>query len=310
MPDEGCCIEVLHTCGRHGLAALASDVLRVLNKMEVHWDEHHFAPIVEAFCRQGDIKEAFGVLELMHNNNVPPTLETASPIFEAISGSTDAVDQAYGYLDDMHKGGRAINIAAYNVVVQACVALLDLQRAIGIYKAAGDLGVTPNLETYNLLFSACITASHRELGDRLLEDMVQAKIKPDARTYERLIFLCLTQPTYEDAFYYLEEMKTRGLHPTQATYEALVRKCFSAGDNRHALALEEMVESGFEVSGKLRAYLESGGRVGVFEPPTKMFAPREQAAQAEPAAEEATEETEEETEEEPRKVVPEEQVYL
>ena len=149
----------------------------------------------------------------------------------------------------------------------------DLQRALGTYKAAGDLGVTPNVETYNLLLSACISARHRELGDRLLAEMREAGINPDAQTYERLIVLCLTQPTYEDAFYYLEEMKTVGLTPTQAVYEAIIRKCFSVGDTRHQLAMEEMLESGYEVNGKLRAFLE--GRRGNSDIKPKVFAPVE-----------------------------------
>lgn len=272
-PDEGCCINVLHTAGRHGLSSLAPDVIKVLQSMNVEWAEHHFAPVVEAFCRDGDIKEALGVLELMRNNDVPPSLETASPIFEVISGSADAVDEAYGILEDMHNEGRTVDVAAFNVVIQACVALMDLQRALGTYQVAGDLAVKPNIDTYNLLLSACISASHRQLGDRLISEMREANVTPDEHTYERLIVLCLTQPTYEDAFYYLEEMKTRALRPTQAIYESIIRKCFSVGDSRHQLALDEMVEEGHEVNGRLQKFLDSSGS-GEFQPMRKAFSPQ------------------------------------
>ncbi|EKM48927.1 uncharacterized protein PHACADRAFT_265975 [Phanerochaete carnosa HHB-10118-sp] len=270
-PDEGCCINVLHTAGRHGLSSLAPDVIKALQSLNVEWAEHHFAPVVEAFCRDGDVKEAFGVLELMRNNDVPPTLETASPIYEVISGSADIVDEAYGMLEDLRNEKRTVDVAAFNVVIQACVALMDLQRALGTYQVAGDLGVTPNIDTYNLLLSACVSAGHRQLGDRLINDMREASVAPDAYTYERLVSLCLTQPTYEDAFYYLEEMKTRGIRPTQLIYESIIRKCFSLGDTRHQLALDEMIEQGYELHGKLRNFLE--GNQGKFEPKTKGFAP-------------------------------------
>ncbi|GJE94436.1 hypothetical protein PsYK624_106060 [Phanerochaete sordida] len=282
-PDEGCCISVLHTAGRHGLSSLAPSVVEVLQSMNVTWEEHHFAPVVEAFCRDGNLKEAFGVLELMRTNDVPPTLETASPIYEAISGSADSLDDAYAILVDMHEGSRTVDVAAFNVVIQACVALLDLQRALGTYQSASELNVKPNADTYNLLLSACVTAGHRQLGDRLINDMREAGIAPDVRTYERLILLCLTQPTYEDAFYYLEEMKTRSLRPTLLIYESIVRKCFSAGDSRHQLALDEMVEQGYEIHGKLKNFLE--GSQNRFEPKAKNFAPQKGNAEGEQSVE-------------------------
>lgn len=274
-PDEGCCVNVLHTAGRHGLSAIAPDVIRVLQNMNVIWAERHFAPVVEAFCRAGDVKEAFGILELMRNNGVPPSMESAYPIFEVISGSADTVDEAYGLLDDMHTEGRGVDVAAFNIVIQACVALMDLQRALGTYRAAHDLDVKPNVETYNLLLSACIDVRHRELGDRLLQEMREAGISPDARTYERLIVLCLTQPTYEDAFYYLEEMKTVGLNPSQAIYEAIIRRCFDVGDTRHQLAMDEMLERGYEVNGKLRAFLQGSDKTGPPDLARKVFAPKD-----------------------------------
>lgn len=241
--------------------------------MQVTWDEHHFAPLIEALCRDGDFREAFGVLSLMRDHDIQPSLETAYPIFEVISESVDTVDDAYGVLDSTKQDGNIVDISALNVVIQACIALGDLQRALGMYKAASDLGVTPNIETYNLLLSACIRTSHRELGDRILNEMRVAGVQPDVRTYERLVVLCLTQTNYEHAFYYLEEMKSRTLRPTVAIYEAIIRKCFSVGDTRHQLALEEMVEQGYEVSGKLKAFME-GGVSGPYEPRTRSFKPR------------------------------------
>lgn len=281
-PDEGCCISVLHTAGRHGLSSIAPDVIRVLNGMNVEWSERHFAPVIEAFCRDGDVKEAFGVLELMRTKDISPSLETAHPIFELISSSPDAVDEAYGILEDMHNENRVVDVAAFNVVIQACVALIDLQRALGTYQAAKDLNVKPNVETYNLLLTACIEVRHRKLGDRLLAEMREGGISPDVRTYERLIMLCLTQPTYEDAFYYLEEMKTVGLTPSQAVYDAIIRRCYSVGDTRYRLAIDEMLEQGYEMSGTLKAFLTNDGKTNSGPPDLepKKFAPR--GAQGQP----------------------------
>ena len=114
--------------------------------------------------------------------------------------------------------------------------------------------------TFNILLTACIAAEHRELGDRLLTEMREAKIKPDAGTYERLVVLCLTQPTYEDAFFYLEDMKGANIVPPQSVYEAIIRRCVSVGDSRYKLAVAEMLEHGYEMPAKLKAFIDSGGQ--------------------------------------------------
>ena len=276
---------MLHTCARHGISSLAPDVIRVLASMNVQWAEHHFAPVIEAFARDADVREAFAILELMRNHGIMPSIETAQPIFELITSSVETVDEAYGFLVEARQAGRVVDISAFNVIIQACVALADLQRALGTYQSASDLGVVPDVETYNLLLTACISARHRQLGDRILKEMLDAGISPDIRTYERLVVLCLTQPTYEDAFYYLEEMKTRGLVPTQAIYEAIIRKCFSVGDNRYKIAIDEMLERGYVMHGKLQKYLETGSSKP-FNPKPKALAPTKDIALAPEEAEE------------------------
>lgn len=231
-----------------------------MKNMNIVWEEHHFAPVVEAFCGEGNVREAIVLLQLMRDSGLTPLMETAYPIFRMIRTDVDKVDEAFGVLETLKEEGKNVDVVALNVVIQACVALGDLQRALGTYKAAGDLGITPSVDTYNTLLSACVVAQHRELGDRLLVEMREAQIKPNARTYERLIVLCLTQPTYEDAFFYLEEMKSGGILPPQTVYEALIRRCVAVGDTRYNLAVEEMLEQGYEMPQALQQFIESGGK--------------------------------------------------
>ncbi|KZT66398.1 hypothetical protein DAEQUDRAFT_675174 [Daedalea quercina L-15889] len=258
-PDEGLCIQVLHTAGRHGRSALALDAFRILGRIGVEWQEHHFAPVIEALCKEKRIKDALATLDMMRDHDITPLLETALPISNAVATDTDTVDEAWGYLEALREEGKRVDVSAINVVIRAAIILGDLQRAVGTYKAAGSLGVEPNVDTYNLLFAGCIAAKHRELGDRLLTEMKGAGVRPDARTYERLIALCLTQANYEDAFFYLEEMKAEGHAPPRSVYIALIRKCVALGDTRYRLAVEEMLECGYEVGEDLQRFIDSGG---------------------------------------------------
>ncbi|KAL4073938.1 hypothetical protein J3A83DRAFT_4091558, partial [Scleroderma citrinum] len=254
-PDEGACIAVLHTCARHGLADLATDAIRVLRSIGVEWHEHHFAPLLEAFASAGKVKEAFGTLHLLRNNGIVPRPETVQPISDLLKSDVDTIDGIWKVLDELRDEGHTIDAAAINAIIDASIALGDLQRAIGAYKTFQDYGSKPDIETFNLLLRGCIGASHRELGDKLLLDLKQAGIRPNALTYERIIILCLTQSAYEDAFFYLEEMKAQKFLPPLRVYEAIIRTCVAAGDSRYALALTELGQCGYSLSQDLRRYV-------------------------------------------------------
>ncbi|KAI6157784.1 hypothetical protein BKA82DRAFT_4061395 [Pisolithus tinctorius] len=247
-PDEGTCIAVLHTCARHGLADLATDVIRVLRSIGVDWQEHHFAPLLEAFARVGKLKEAFGTLHLLRSNGIVPLPETTQPITDILKGDVDAVDGVWKILDELRDEGHTIDAAAINTVIEASIALGDLQRAVGAYKAFREYASKPDVETFNHLLQGCINTCHRELGDKLLLDLKQANVRPNALTYERTILLCLTQPTYEDAFFYLEEMKAQKIVPPLRVYDAIIRTCVVAGDSRYSLALAELEQCGYTLS--------------------------------------------------------------
>ncbi|KAG2153753.1 uncharacterized protein EDB93DRAFT_1134621 [Suillus bovinus] len=259
-PDEGLCIDVLHTAGRHGLSNLATDVIRVLRSMGADWQEYHFAPLVEAMCNAGNLKDAFGTLDLMRSSNIFPTAITTQPIYDVLKQDIDKVDSAWGLLDKLKSEGKSIDRTAINAIIRAAISLSDLQRAVGAYKAFPDYKCVPDVDTFNTLLSGCIVASHRGLGDRLLLDLQELGIKPDATTYERIIILCLTQATYEDAFFYLEEMKAQKFVPPRSVYDAIIRTCIAADDSRYSLALDELKQCGYTVSKSLQAFIDSGGQ--------------------------------------------------
>ncbi|KAI0312343.1 hypothetical protein OF83DRAFT_1146592 [Amylostereum chailletii] len=259
IPDEGVCMEALHTAGRHGLPELAMDVLTTLRKMEVPLKEYHFAPIVEAFCQKGSLKEAFAILCTIREHGIIPNAETSHPIFLYIRKNEDALDEAWSALEALHEEGRQLDITAINVIVQASVSQGDLQRAIGTYQLCSELGLSPNVDTFNFLLSGAIGAQHRELGDRIVSDMKQANVCADGQTYERLVILCLTGETYEDAFFFLEEMKANQFVPPLSIYEAIIRRCVVDRDSRYKVAVEELQEQGYSVSRELQAFIDSGG---------------------------------------------------
>ncbi|KAF9529331.1 hypothetical protein CPB83DRAFT_853083 [Crepidotus variabilis] len=252
LPDEGTVVAVLHTAARYGLPDLATDALRVLKLTGVTWQELHFAALIEAFCRNEQLKEAFVTLDIMRTNGVEPSETTANSILDYVKRDANTLDTAWAVLDTIHSSGSGVGVDAVKVVIKAAIAIGDLQRAIGIYKALPDYSLSPDISIFDTLLEGCVIAQHRQLGDLLLEDIKQAGLKPDIHTFEQMIRLCLTQDVYEDAFYYLEEMKSAQISPPQSVYEAMAEKCKNAQDSRLGMVLEEMKELGYEAASNLK----------------------------------------------------------
>lgn len=244
LPDEGTCISVLRTAARHGAPDLATEVLGVLKGLDIQWDESHFSAVVEAFCQKGQIKEALLTLGIMKENQIIPTAVTTSCITERALTSSEAIDDMWGIVDQMHQNGQPVD-DALKLIVESSAKLGDLQRTVGAYKALSDYNMVPDIEMCNAILDACVAVQHRQLADMVLEDMKKAGVVPNEETYSKLIHLCLSQPTYEQAFFYLEEMKGAGILPPRDIYVALISKCWSVGDNRAELVVEELRECGY-----------------------------------------------------------------
>ncbi|KAJ4468148.1 hypothetical protein J3R30DRAFT_3559656 [Lentinula aciculospora] len=243
-PSEGLCMGVLHTAARHGLPELATDVLRVLKLTGVPLQERHFASLIEAFCKAGQIKEAFMTVDIMQE--ITPSLpSTLLPILNHVKKTTDTFDSTWALMDEIHQE-RPLQISSLNIIIRAAVALGDMQRAVGAYKSFPEYNVKADRETFHLLLEGAVAARHQPLGDRILQDMKQANIVFDPQTYELMIELAITQDTYEDAFEHLEVMKAAGFRPSASAYQSLVKKCAINGDPRYTIAMEESEEMGYE----------------------------------------------------------------
>lgn len=258
-PDEGTCVSILTSVERFGNHALGLSVLRTLKAMGVVWKEHHLSPIVGAFAKSGDLREAFETVGMIRSGSVIHgaglTLlnsRTLNPILQSlVDGGVGGIDRVWPVLDKMHAEGKNIDVTIGNVIILACVALNDLQRAMSAYQSFDQYGIKPDVDTFNALLSVCVARSQLALGKKIVAEMKQLEINPDRVTYERLVLLSLTQSIYEDAFDYLEEMKRRKLLPPVSVYEAIVRKCFSLGDSRWRMAINELKEAGYQLSQQL-----------------------------------------------------------
>lgn len=245
---------VLHTAGRNGLPDLATDALRVLKVLKVPWMEHHLAPLFEAFCRAERFPEAFGTLNIMRQNNIAPTPQTALPIVHIAQQKPEIIDNLWAILVQMRQEDKKIDISAFNALLQASISIQPLSRALADYSDALTVfGIVPNVETFYIFLDACISAGNTMYGELAFRQLKEAGTFLDHDVFGRMITLHLTRDIYDDAFHYLEEMQRAGHVPAQHLYEALVLKCVNARDARCLIALDEMKEVGYTIHPDLLA---------------------------------------------------------
>ncbi|EPS36615.1 hypothetical protein H072_9820 [Dactylellina haptotyla CBS 200.50] len=255
-PDDGLCLKVLNTAARHGNPKLALEVFRILTLRGVPFQEPHFAALIAAYARNGELTPAFRALTLMRNQNIQTTPTTANAIVEALTstGSIANVDSAYATLKDFVNSSNkneVVEITGFNAVLAACVKLGDLERALGVYTECTTLNVAPNTETFNILFAGCVECSsppNKELAMFLANEMKEMGLRPDFVTYEELLKVSLYQQgDYEDAFVYLEEMKevVEGGKVRPMVYEWIAARLHEKGDERFNMVVEEMKSLGY-----------------------------------------------------------------
>ncbi|TIC00956.1 hypothetical protein E3Q18_00940 [Wallemia mellicola] len=154
--DEGTCLLVLNACARQPNPQLATWVISSLKSQHIPLQEHHLAPVIQAYAATGNLKEAFPILGIMRQNKIQPQLETAQPILDNISKSIDNVDEAYYLLHDLNKQGEAMDVSAVNVIISACSTIMFLPTEPHLYRRDSSLSV--NSTQKETLIVACVYA--------------------------------------------------------------------------------------------------------------------------------------------------------
>jgi len=238
---------IMNAAGRNGLPELATEVLQMKQTIGISPEEHHFAAIIEAFCKRDQAQEAILVLDLMASSGIESSMGTAEPIAECIQHSAEKIDAAWNQVKQLHQEDHHLHVSIYKTIFMAAVANGDLTKALAFCRALPDFGLSPSVDLYNHLLHACIRSANRQVGDEILSAMKSAELKPNRETYKTFIRLCLTQDVYDDAFFYLEEMKAAKHKPSSSVYVAIIQKCLSSNDERYQIAVDETIECGYSI---------------------------------------------------------------
>jgi pentatricopeptide repeat protein len=213
------------------------------------------APLIECFSNAGRISEAIQAVGMMRDHGIEPLPSTCEPLISALGQSHQHLDAGALVLDDLRREGKTVDLVVANALIEACIRLRDLPRALQTYKDLDRLGLAPNSRTFDSLLSGCVASAQIKLASGLWTEMSDLGIQPTQETREHLLLLSLARksdPDFEGAFERLEALKASGLVPSRRVYVELAFALVAAADPRGLLVVDEMEAIGHRPSRSLR----------------------------------------------------------
>ncbi|KAF2201280.1 hypothetical protein GQ43DRAFT_394612 [Delitschia confertaspora ATCC 74209] len=267
-PPTGTCLHILNMAGRSGDVRLATEVFRVLIERGTAFSHAHYEMLLEAYLNAGDLKAALSVLLIMQETGLKVTEGAVLPLYNYLIKDPARPMEAFLELQSLEHSDRQVPTAAVNSCIQALIRFSRLEDAIEIYKVLHTVSrAGPNTATFNILFQGCHRDGREELAIFLVKEMLALRVEPDAMSYDRLILISCSVGKVEDAMLYYGEMKDLGFMPRRGTLDLLIKKGVEARHPMTATLLDDMKESGYQLSKEMQRLIEgleqNGLQIGI-----------------------------------------------
>jgi len=208
--------------------------------------------MVYALLKQGEGLEAFKrALRIFENDGqLPPRM------LQALAGNlaeqASAVDDAYYLLESRKADGGAVPLPAVNLIIEACAAMGDLDRAFATWSELDQLALKPDTGTYNALLRTCVETREIASGRRLLNRMQLDEVSPDATTFSHHCSLLVMSRQGDVALGLLQSCRDAGITPDTRMYSTLINLLLR--QRRHGQAQELLAE--MKASGRVSEAFE------------------------------------------------------
>lgn len=203
---------------------------------------------VGAFCEEGRIKEATGLMEEMENLEIKPYDETFNHLIEGCCRTGHLVE-SLNFCERMIKTGLLPSCMAFNKMAGELCSNGATKRTDEILTVLLEKGFIPDETTYSHL-----ATGYMRLGDvngilKLYYEMVYRSLSPSSSFLNSLIISLCQHGRVREADEYLILLKARSLTPPSHTYEKLIAVHLEKGGSTRAQQLyEEMVENQLKTS--------------------------------------------------------------
>ncbi|KAL0318231.1 UNVERIFIED_CONTAM: hypothetical protein Scaly_2852700 [Sesamum calycinum] len=196
-----------------------------------------FGILVDAFCKEGMVKEAENVVEIMMQRNMSPDVVTCRfadglKLFKDMQAEqvipnlvtyntllhglcmNKQIAEAFSFLHIMEEKGVNRDITTYNILIHGLCKDGKVEIARDVFNSLPCKGLQPDVQLYNIIIgSLCQERTCREEAKCLLVEMEKSGCAPNSWTYNVCIQGVLRRKLLVEAKTFLDEMYRRGFSP-------------------------------------------------------------------------------------------------
>lgn len=193
---------------------------------------------IEAYSKEGRIKEAIGLMQEIENMKLKPFEDTFNHLIEGCS-QVGYWEESLEFCRRMIDTGLVPSVSVFNKTVEMIGEIGHIKLADELLTVLVDKGFIPDVNTYSLLISGYKKLSNVEGILKLYHEMVYRALSPSASIFCTLIVTLCQHGRVREADEYLLQMKANSLAPQSYVYEALVASHLEKGNNARAHQLDE-----------------------------------------------------------------------
>ena len=187
--------------------------LESLHHEGIHPDVHMYTQLVSTLCRQGNVRFALSVIEMMQRHDITPNEFTFTCVVAAC-GRQGNLRKAKELLSQMKVDGMTPDVVTYTALIQAHAKQGDIQGCLDLFSTMENEGVRPNVVTFTSLIVAYTNANMIQEASNLFDNMVSKHgVRPNTFTYIHMMSAYGKARNVEMVLKIFQEMKERSKDP-------------------------------------------------------------------------------------------------
>ncbi|VVB18167.1 unnamed protein product [Arabis nemorensis] len=240
-PDEyvfGCLLDALCKNGN------VKDAAKLFEDMRLRFPSNlrYFTSLLYGWCREGKMMEAKHVLVQMKEAGFEPDIVVYTNLVSGYAHAGKIAD-AYDLLKDMRRRGFEPNANCYTVLIQALCKVDRMEEAMRVFIEMERYECEADVVTYTALVCGFCKWGKIDKCYSVLDDMIKKGLMPSQLTYMHIMAAHEKKEKIEECLELMEKMKEIGYHLDLGVYNVVIRLACKLGEVKEAVQLWNEMEA-------------------------------------------------------------------
>ncbi|KAM7520371.1 hypothetical protein LguiB_019333 [Lonicera macranthoides] len=240
-PDEyvfGCLLDALCKNGNVKEAALLFEDMRVRFTPTIK----HFTSLLYGWCKEGKLMEAKFVLVQMREAGFEPDIVVYNNLLNGYAAAGKMAD-AFDLLQVMRQKGCCPNATSFTTLIQSLCGREKMEEAMRVFMDMQVSGCEADVVTYTTLISGFCKWGKIEKGYELLDVMIQRGLSPNQTTYLPILLAHEKKEELEESIELISEMQKIGVVLDLNIYNTVIRLACKLGEVKEVVRVWNEIEA-------------------------------------------------------------------